>query len=355
MRQVQRNYNLDLLRASAILMVVIYHVSQRWPIFREITLLRKFTDFGEYGVDLFFVLSGWLIGISLYKESIFSKASLVKKFLLKRILRVCLPYYPALAIAYMGVYFARGEVFDWGYLLFIQNFYHVIPFFLVSWSLCVELHFYIIAPLLAKIQNRYQYFLFIIILTPSILRVLSLFPFTSQSFGYYHTATFFKLDGILIGFSLAYIFVYMKKVWFSFESLSKHYVTLFISLTLTLYIVSGRYPGIAYYFMHLVVSLLFGSLLISIVNKSTILSKHKKSYIFLSLISYSIYLTHTFIIEASLKIVSKFDNVDSIVSNLVSMTLCYLFIILFGYMFYLCCEKTSLNLRESVIDRFSNS
>ena len=51
-----RDANLDLLRAVAILMVVVYHVIQMSPVPQP--ALMRFAAFGQYGVDVFFVLSG---------------------------------------------------------------------------------------------------------------------------------------------------------------------------------------------------------------------------------------------------------------------------------------------------------
>jgi peptidoglycan/LPS O-acetylase OafA/YrhL len=55
-----RDPYLDLLRALAIVMVLIHHVAQMLPVPQY--WLMAYTHYGAFGVDLFFVLSGWLIG-----------------------------------------------------------------------------------------------------------------------------------------------------------------------------------------------------------------------------------------------------------------------------------------------------
>ncbi|MEI6078887.1 MAG: acyltransferase family protein [Verrucomicrobiota bacterium] len=61
-----RNHHLDLLRALAIVLVVFCHLIQRSP--KVCPSWTRFSDLGAYGVDLFFVLSGWLIGSLYWQE-----------------------------------------------------------------------------------------------------------------------------------------------------------------------------------------------------------------------------------------------------------------------------------------------
>src|SRR5476651_2724666 len=135
-REQNRNRNLDLLRALAIAMVLIYHGIQMSPITSP--WIRQATSYGQYGVDLFFVLSGWLIGGLYWRErQAFGNVS-IAKFLIRRWMRTIPPYLIALLLSYLAIFIARHEEFDYGYLVFAQNYYQRMPFFLVSWSLCVE-------------------------------------------------------------------------------------------------------------------------------------------------------------------------------------------------------------------------
>src|SRR5437867_3597405 len=89
-----RDANLDLLRAAAISMVVTYHVIQMSPVPQP--RLMRLAVFGQYGVDLFFVLSGWLIGRLYWKEHArFGDVELVR-FWSRRWLRTIRRYLPAL-------------------------------------------------------------------------------------------------------------------------------------------------------------------------------------------------------------------------------------------------------------------
>jgi peptidoglycan/LPS O-acetylase OafA/YrhL len=146
MESIHRNNNLDLLRATAIILVVIYHLFVQWPVTDP--GIRDWTKYGQYGVDLFFVLSGWLIGGLYWREYLKFGDVHVGRFWMRRWFRTLPPYYVALLISWVAVYTQRGTPWDSGYLFFIQNFYYQIPYFSVSWSLAVEEHFYLFAPLL---------------------------------------------------------------------------------------------------------------------------------------------------------------------------------------------------------------
>ncbi len=105
--------------------------------------------YGQHGVDLFFVLSGWLIGGLYWREMKAFSGVGVLRFWVRRWMRTLPPYFAALLLSWLAVSAARAEPFDWRYLVFLQNYYERIPFFLVSWSLCIEEHFYLAAPIAA--------------------------------------------------------------------------------------------------------------------------------------------------------------------------------------------------------------
>ena len=160
---------LDCVRGIAILLVVIFHyfIVQSFkdpnaPWF--ITVL----SWTWGGVDLFFVLSGFLIGANLLANQ--GASNLVSVFYSRRLLRI-VPLY----ILFMGGYIALepflvalqtepalqllerpGQAPLWEYALFFQNFRIVANgkwpglWFGPTWSLAVEMHFYLVAPLIVR-------------------------------------------------------------------------------------------------------------------------------------------------------------------------------------------------------------
>ena len=157
---LKRNYGLDVLRTAAILLVIFCHGTVLLPDFLVSRLLAKWT--GYVGVELFFVLSGYLIGTILLKllteESVGAPfSSLIGGFWIRRWFRTLPNYYLFLLIQialvvsdasgwshwwhYLGSY--------WRYFWFGQNlFWPMGDLMAVSWSLTIEEWFYLSFPLL---------------------------------------------------------------------------------------------------------------------------------------------------------------------------------------------------------------
>lgn len=217
-----RNSNLDLLRAMAILMVVTYHVIQMCPI--PLPHLTEIAHAGQYGVDLFFVLSGWLIGGLYWSERTRFGNVELGRFWARRWLRTIPPYLVALAISWLAVFLQRGEPFDLGYCIFIQNYYERLPFFLVSWSLCVEEHFYLVVPLVLAFAYRAQVVTLLCLLpipAALVMRCLQSPDALASQFGFVQTATHLRMEGLLLGVWLAHVHAIVPRNWVAVERASR--------------------------------------------------------------------------------------------------------------------------------------
>lgn len=110
------------------------------------------SEIGWAGVDLFFVLSGYLIGNQLLFSIAHKKYFSLKTFYIRRLLRTLPNYYFVLALFYIFPLALSGKetASIWQFLTFTQNL-SMRPgaTFSHSWSLCIEEQFYLILPIAA--------------------------------------------------------------------------------------------------------------------------------------------------------------------------------------------------------------
>jgi len=139
---------LDTLRALAIVMVVVYHLNWRMPAAFAIS-----GSFGWMGVDLFFVLSGYLIGSQLLKPVQRGEGVGLRDFYRRRAYRILPAYLVVLGlyVVWPGWHENTGMSPLWEFLTFTESlFVDYSKNFAFShvWSLCVEEHFYLVLPLM---------------------------------------------------------------------------------------------------------------------------------------------------------------------------------------------------------------
>lgn len=146
--QTSRLYGLDTLRAIAIIIVLIYHY--RVVVSKEDSF-GFLSQLGWTGVDLFFVLSGYLIGNQVLSAFAKKQDFSLKLFYIRRLLRTLPNYYFVLAFYFIFPLALGGTVTApfWQFLTFTQNYaFHPGETFTHSWSLCIEEQFYLIFPLI---------------------------------------------------------------------------------------------------------------------------------------------------------------------------------------------------------------
>jgi peptidoglycan/LPS O-acetylase OafA/YrhL len=200
----------DIYRGIAIIAVVLFH-------------FNGFLPYGYIGVDLFFVISGLLVGGIITKA--FQQNNInYFKFILQRGFKIWPSYYAFLILASLIVRFIYSdshpdqiiELWDLKrYLFFYQN-YTGIPFhwsFDHVWSICVEEHFYIILPILFIMVSRFKRnkvfwifcFTISVIILGFIFKYLSL-EFTNGKDTY--SATHNRIDALAWGVLLNLIITY---------------------------------------------------------------------------------------------------------------------------------------------------
>ena len=151
----KRRYpELDLIRAVAITLVLMFHITGDFHL--PPSLFSKAASWGYHGVDLFFVLSGFLIGGQIIEENLSGGFSF-KRFYMKRVWRIFPPYYLSLMIYVILMSVAMGgfALTDPAVLkdvlvhvFYLQDYIHPQMYASIYWSLAVEEQFYIVMPLL---------------------------------------------------------------------------------------------------------------------------------------------------------------------------------------------------------------
>lgn len=294
----RRDPNLDLLRASAILMVIIHHLAVVWDL--PVKFLRSLTDLGGYGVDLFFVLSGWLIGGLYFQEQRKFGHVQALRFWLRRAIRTMPPYFIALPFAWSLVHFYRDEPFNCRYLLFLQNYMERVPFFLASWSLCVEEHFYfLIIPVLgiaAFLKFPVPLLLAAAIVASPLLRLIDVNAGVHHPFGYADTATHLRLTGIALGVLGAWLACNARTVWEQIQRTASWLVLPFVAAFFALAFSTQQ---IRYYLGPEIVAITAFVLLARVAGRAPVVFSGFAPIHSIALMSYSLYLTHGMVLQAS--------------------------------------------------------
>ncbi len=233
---LSRSPGLDTLRAIAVLSVMMFHLGGYMP-----PAMYPATRYGWAGVDLFFVLSGYLIGSQLLRPIRDGKMLRFGEFYRKRAYRILPAYFTVLAIYYLWPAWRDGNGLSpvWEFVTFTVNLFIKYPennSFSHVWSLCVEEHFYLLLPLLVFILSRNPSLgkttivLLIVLLSGIALRywflIHTLRPVASQHLPFViayikriYYPTYSHLDGLLAGVSLSLIEIFRPLWW---QALSRY-------------------------------------------------------------------------------------------------------------------------------------
>ena len=146
---------LDLLRAIAVLWTMQFHSFIVGGLGPDWSWLSRY---GWMGVDLFFVLSGYLIGGQLLQPLAHDETPSLHTFYLKRAFRILPVFWVVLAVYLLWPGFREAPGMEpwWKFALFVVNLDidYAKSAFSHAWSLCVEEHFYLLFPALALLLAR---------------------------------------------------------------------------------------------------------------------------------------------------------------------------------------------------------
>ncbi len=364
----QRVFGLDVVRAVAILLILCSHSTILLFPNSETTSIKTIQFFGTIGVDIFFVLSGFLIGSILLKyiENHQTKPKHFLQFWMRRWFRTLPNYYLVLLINIGLVVFFNTGLPDqlYRYFFFFQNFTDKHPdFFTESWSLSIEEFAYIIGPLLLlflglifKAVNKWLFLM---------VTLLIILYFTANKFIFHYSFTAIpdnfswsqsirkvvitRIDSIYYGFIGAFAAFYYTKYWNRYKWISFGLGTLmFLSIHFYIYINQLNPDSFILFFNVYYLSIVSISILLTFpVFSSWITGKTFSVAITkISIWSYSIYLVNYSIVLLSIKQFVSISNLNTI-EKVIVLLLFWSVTFVLSYLLFTFFEHPILKFRDS--------
>jgi len=362
----ERQPGLDLLRALAIIVVVIYHAA-----LFGFKLPGRVDRFGWIGVDLFFVLSGYLIGGQLLAPLARDQRVNLGRFFARRALRIMPAYFAVLVIYFLLPSWREYPEMSqplWKFLLSIQNVaLHGGTAFSHAWSLAVEDQFYLCLPFILLLANRWPRAALlipcVIVFGGILLRTFLAWQNPAADFGvsfrgfqawiYYPTWT--RLDPLVFGVALAAIEKFRSAWW---QRLTKYAIWLWLpglaTIAFGLYLGEGDYLSVAAAIWQFpLIALGMAALLICVLSPRLPFRRVAiPGAAFIASIAYSAYLIQKLVIHFVAQFCTTHDIVLMSVPALVLVDIC---VYAAATLLFLVIERPFLQLRHRLAPRRANS
>ncbi len=308
---MKRHPGLDTLRAAAIAWVLLFHATTE-GLGRPIPGV---CEAGWMAVDLFFVLSGYLIGGQLFVALIERGTVPFRSFYTRRALRI-LPAYFLVVAVYVAFPMAReqpGLSPAWQFLTFTENFlidYQHCRALSHAWSLCVEEHFYLLLPALVAVTWPWRSVKLTLAMAAGVFvaglayrwlawshglaggAVLRASPYRFVEVIYYPTLA--RADGLLAGVALAALKYFRPKIWA--EAMARAWLLLgaaAVVLVLAIWVALPRTTFAAAVFGFPLLALGFALLVAAAASEQGLLGRWRiPGASFVATITFSLYLSH---------------------------------------------------------------
>jgi len=354
------------LRAIAAISVVISHINGHLDLFG----FPKFNylDLANFGVTIFFTISGFLITYLLFKEKEKCKTVSYKKFYMRRILRIWPLYYFYLLLILLICGYKNVGTTYLLYLGIIPNIANAIvaytslltiptslALFLIGhyWSLGTEEQFYAFYPFIVnKVKNIFYFLISFPIIFLGIKAAATFLDFPNYISYFLHYSRF---GCLCLGGLGAYIYLYKGGVKMLFSSKLKVYIEFFCWGILLL--VSLNKFHIASIIDHEIISCITVVIIYSQIFGKPFFNLENKLFDFLGKISYGIYVYNPLVIYLTSLIFKKIFNLKtSFFSYIAIYSIVLFFNILIAYISYNTLEKYFLKMKSNftVIKSVSN-
>ena len=366
-RPANRFAGLDHLRALAIVIVFVYHYNMFG---HPAGLYEHLGSWGWTGVDLFFVLSGFLIGGQLFAKIARDQPVSYGEFYVKRSLRILPAYFAVLAL-YIAIpgFKERSQLPPlWRMFTFTQNFGLDLTkegAFSHAWSLCIEEQFYLFLPLLIiglsaiRAHKKAVYVIPALFLFGFAIRTYMWYDVIpkAESFGkayymYIYYPTWSRLDGLLAGVALAAFYYFKPESWQKLTTKGNRIFFIALVLLAGAWFIAHddhQYELRGAIFGYPAIAVAYGALVFAALSPSSFLYRYSSKVTrLIATLSYSIYLTHKQLIHLTHEFLQPrgIDN-DSYTSFWISTAVA----LLGGWLLHLIVEKPFLRLRDRWLAR----
>lgn len=363
---------LDHLRTLAISLVFIYHYGQLFP---HPTWANRIGKFGWTGVDLFFVLSGYLIASQLFEKTRNNKRLSLPEFFIKRFFRI-IPAYLVILSIYFFIPYAReweGLAPAWKYLTFTQNFgLNLLTqrTFSHVWSLCIEEQFYFTLPFILFLLVNFKAISkgFIILVVLFIACFFSRYfsytilvePYLDTDAGWQYWykwiyyPTYCRLDGLLTGVSIAALFSFRPMLKERLAGYGNHLLILGIIILTGAYFIcldQGSFASSVFGFP--LVSIGYGIMLMGAISRKNILFKLRSTTsLAIATLSYGLYLSHKIVIHITQDQLSKYGiKANGTLMFIICIVTCFVA----AWILNIIVEKPFLKLRERILKKIRSN
>jgi peptidoglycan/LPS O-acetylase OafA/YrhL len=354
--QTSRNHGLDTLRALAIVLVVLHHY---------VLFVSRADTFGWIGrigwvgVDLFFALSGYLIGNQIFAALRSGKAFSLPRFYARRLLRTLPNFYVVLALYFLWPWFRNGADLLplWKFLTFTQNI-NLTPgtAFSHAWSLCIEEQFYMLLPALAllaamrRLSLRWTWAMVALAFVAGMaVRYLvwnALVGETRDYYKYIYYSTFCRFDELVAGVALALLKNYHARLWRALTANGNLALAAGSAVTaITFWLFLDDRHGLPITVLGFpLLALGFALLILAALGENSVLrSVRIPGAGKLALWSYAIYLTHK---QLGILARDPLENIGYGPESLVAIAVVMAASVVSGWVLYRCVETPFMALRE---------
>jgi peptidoglycan/LPS O-acetylase OafA/YrhL len=380
-----RLHGLDTLRSVAILTVMAFHTYELHAANTIPDALLPVVKMCWAGVDLFFVLSGYLIGSQLLRPYAQARRvpafSSLWTFYFKRFFRV-LPVYAVVLSLYLALPVWREAphmAAPWQFFTFTENLFVNYPrdrAFSHVWSLCVEEHFYLLLPLIVLLMMRKPTFaktaglIAGVVLLGIGIRTFVLFhwmrPLAEQGHSFIvpyvkliYFPTYSRLDGLLAGVTLAVIKLF-RPAWWNALAQRGHTLTLagagFVGVALWLskdrFVSAFGTAAFGAVFAFPLLSLGLGLLVASALSNNGLLSRYRvPGARIVAALAYTLYLSHKGILHLG----EVYFPAISAAGGLRWIALFASTAFAASAILYLCVERPFMLLRDNLLSKHKTS